>query len=215
MIITIQSIQIGRLITEGDPQQNDVLQRQWTTGFYKRPVAGPVQLRRLGLVGDQVADRRNHGGVDKAILCYAASHYPLWAAEYPQLKMSPGAFAENLTLDGADETTVCIGDRYRVNDCVIEVSQPRQPCWKIARRWGLKTLTKAVTQTGRTGWYMRVIEEGSLQAGQSLERIAQPHPDWPVARANDVMFSRQSDRMAVFELMNLPELSDQWKRDVG
>lgn len=191
------------------------MERQWTTGFYKRPVAGEVPLTRLGLVGDEIADTQNHGGPDKAILCYAASHYQRWADEYPELNMSAGALAENLTIAAADESNVCVGDRYQVNDCVIEVSQPRQPCWKISRRWGDKTLTKAVAQTGRTGWYMRVIQEGTLQAGQQLKRLARPHPDWTVARANDVMFARQSDRMAVIELMSLPELSNEWKRDLA
>lgn len=215
MTITIQSIQIGRLVTEGDPHQTGVMEREWTTGFYKRPVSGSVQLKQLGLVGDEIADKQHHGGPNKAILCYAASHYATWAEEYPELRMSAGALAENLTVSGADETTVCLGDRYQVNDCVIEVSQPRQPCWKIARRWGVKTLTKAVTQSGRTGWYLRVINEGTLEAGQTFERIARPHPDWSVARANDVMFCRESDRMAVFELMNLPELSDEWKEGLA
>ena len=215
MTITIQSIQIGRVITEGDPQTRDVLQRQWTTGFYKRRVDGPVQLTRLGLQGDAVADNRFHGGPDKAVLCYALSHYDLWSDEHPELKMSAGALGENLTLAGADETTVCIGDRYRVGRCEIEVSQPRQPCWKIARRWGVKTLTKEVTQTGRTGWYVRVITEGMIVAAEQLELRDRPHPDWPVARANDVMFGREVDRAAVLELMNLEQLAEAWRKDIA
>jgi MOSC domain-containing protein YiiM len=215
MTITIQSIQVGRVITAGDPDAQGVLERQWTTGFYKLPTAGNVQLKRLGLVGDAVADTTNHGGLDKAILCYAASHYTDWGSEYPDLGMRGGALGENLTLAGADETTICIGDRYQVGDCEIEVSQPRQPCWKISRRWAVKTLTKQVTQTGRTGWYMRVISEGTLQSGQRLLRLDRPNPDWPVSRANDVMFSREADRLAVFELMNLKELSNEWKRDLA
>jgi MOSC domain-containing protein YiiM len=129
--------------------------------------------------------------------------------------MTAGALAENLTLAGIDETGVCIGDRFRVGDCEIEVSQPRQPCWKIARRWGVKSLTKEVTQTGRTGWYIRVITEGTLEVGQQLERLDRPNPDWSVARANDVLFGREADRMAVFELMNLKELAEAWRKDIG
>lgn len=215
MTITIQSVQIGRVITEGDPETRDALTRQWTTGFYKLPATGPIELTHMGLVGDAVADTRFHGGVDKAVLCYAASHYKLWASDYPELKMSSGALGENLTLDVADETNVCIGDRFQVGDCEIEVSQPRQPCWKIARRWGVKTLTKEVTQTGRTGWYVRVIREGLIVAGQELQLIDRPHPNWTVARANDVMFGREVDRLAVFELMNLEQLSESWKGDLA
>jgi MOSC domain-containing protein YiiM len=215
MTITIARVQIARLVTEGDPQQRDLLSRQWTTGFYKLPVDGPLSLTRLGLVGDAVADTQHHGGPDKAVLCYAAAHYAFWQQRYPQLRFGAGGLGENLTLLGADEASVCIGDRYQIGQCEVEVSQPRQPCWKIARRWGIKTLTKEVSQTGRTGWYLRVIREGQLAAGQLLELTARPHPDWTVARANDLMFGRELDRAALLALMNLPELSEAWKRDLA
>jgi len=212
---TILSIQIGRVLTEGNPETRDALERQWTTAFYKMPVVGPVSLNKLGLQGDEVADTRHHGGIDKAVLCYAASHYDHWATELPQLNMSPGAFGENLTVIGADERHVCIGDRYTIGDCEVEVSQPRQPCWKIARRWGVKTITKRVTQTGRTGWYLRVTREGFLEAGQQLHLTSRPHEAWTVARANDVMFGRGEDRAEVIELMNLPELAAAWRSDIA
>ena len=211
----IDSIQIGRVLTEGDPASRGFADRQWTTGFYKLPVTGPVELTRGGIEGDGIADLRVHGGPDKAVLCYAASHYQSWANEYPQLSWSPGALAENLTLSGVDESNVCIADRYRIGDCQVEVSQPRQPCWKIARRWGIKTLTKEVAQSGRTGWYLRVIETGQLQAGQTAELLERPNPQWTVARANDVMFGREVDRMASMELMAIDGLSDDWKQDIA
>lgn len=213
--VTIASLQVGRVRSEGDPSDRDLLRRAWTTGFYKEPVDGPVAVTRLGLAGDAVADTRNHGGPDKAILCYALDHYRAWQAEYPQLAMGPGGLGENLTLDGADESAVCIGDRYRIGDCEVEVSQPRQPCWKIARRWGVKTLTKAVAQTGRTGWYLRVLREGTITPRATLERTARPHPAWPVSRANDVLFGREVDRAAVIELMGLPELAQAWKDSIA
>lgn len=213
--ITIASLQVGRVRSEGDPNDRDLLRRAWTTGFSKEPVVGPVTVTRLGLVGDSVADTRNHGGPDKAILCYAVDHYQSWRAEYPELEMAPGGLGENLTLAGGDESTVCIGDRYRVGDCEFEVSQPRQPCWKIARRWGVKTLTKAVAQTGRTGWYLRVLSEGTIAAGEPFERTVRPHPAWPVSRANDVLFGREVDRVAVIELMGLPELARSWKDSIA
>ncbi len=153
MSATIKSIQIGRVISEGDPDSRDIGDRLWTTGFYKKPVAGPVQLGTEGIVGDSVADLRVHGGPDKAVLCYAGSHYQAWAADHPELEMNAGALGENLTIVGADETTVCIGDRYRIGQCEVEVSQPRQPCWKIARRWGVKTLD----QRGRADGSHRLV----------------------------------------------------------
>ncbi len=213
-MIAVSSIQVGKVRTEGDPDARDVLHRRWTTGFYKMPVAGPVRVGPLGIEGDAVADTVNHGGADKAILCYAASHYESWNAEHPELAMGPGALAENLTISGARETDVCIGDTYQVGSCQLQISQPRQPCWKIARRWGVKTLTKEVTQTGRTGWYVRVLQSGQLHVGDEYKLLQRPKPDWTVARANDVMFGRIADRLAVFELMNLSELAEAWRADI-
>lgn len=214
-LITIQSIQVGKVCSEGDPTAQDVLQRRWTTGFYKLPIAGPVNVGPLGIDGDAVADTVNHGGPDKAILCYAASHYANWIGEHPDLKMGPGALAENLTLSGATEADVCIGDLYQAGNCQLQVSQPRQPCWKIARRWGVKTLTKEVSQTGRTGWYLRVIQSGQLNLNDEFILLQRPRPEWSVARANDVLFGRLVDRVAVIELMNLAELADAWRESIA
>ena len=211
----LQSIQIGRVIQEGDPDSRDVTKRCWTTAFYKQPVAGPVQVTSMGLEGDSVADRRNHGGVEKAVLCYSAKHYTGWNERHLELQMSAGAMAENFTLSGLDETNVCIGDQFEIGECCFEVSQPRQPCWKIVRRWGIKTLLKEVTQTGWIGWYLRVIREGVITAGEAVQRTHRPQPDWPIARANDILFGREVDRAAVMELMSLPQLSDQWKEAIA
>jgi len=214
-MITVQSIQVGKVISEGDPDSRDIVDRQWTTAFYKQPVSGLVQVRTLGIAGDSVADKRFHGGPDKAVLCYAASHYDLWATDYPELKMSGGAMGENLTLAGSTESDVCIGDIYKVGSCTLQVSQPRQPCWKISRRWGVKTLLKDVTQTGRTGWYVRILDEGDVRTGDELKLKERKHEVWTVARANDMLFGRESDQVAFYELMNLPELADAWKADLA
>ncbi|WP_182867431.1 MOSC domain-containing protein [Rhodopirellula sp. JC639] len=210
-MITIESIQVGKVVTEGAPDTRDVLSRRWTSAFRKTPVNGPVAVNERGIVGDQVADTKNHGGADKAILCYAGVHYRDWAREHPALEFAPGGFGENLTLAGATESDVCIGDRFKSGDCVLEISQPRQPCWKIARRWQTKSMTKQVAQTGRTGWYVRVVTGGPLAPGAELELQLRPNPDWTVARANDVLYGREVDRMSVHALMNLPQLSREWQ----
>ncbi|QEG00849.1 6-N-hydroxylaminopurine resistance protein [Stieleria maiorica] len=210
-MITIESIQVGKVVTEGDPDTRDVLSRQWTSAFRKSRVDAVVSANELGIVGDQVADTKNHGGPDKAILCYASVHYRAWAKEHPELELTPGGFGENLTLAGATESDVCIGDRFQSGDCVLEISQPRQPCWKIARRWQTKSMTKEVAQTGRTGWYVRVVSDGQLAPGATMALQLRPNPEWTVARANDVLYGREVDRMSVHALMNLPQLSREWQ----
>ncbi|TWT98267.1 MOSC domain-containing protein [Stieleria varia] len=214
-MITIQSIQIGTVRSEGDPETRDVTQCHWTSAFDKQPLAGKVTVSPTGIIGDEVADTRVHGGPEKAILCYAASHYESWSAELPGHPWAAGGFGENLTLASVDEHSVYLGDVYTAGDCVLQVSQPRQPCWKISRRWQIKTLTKLVAQTGRTGWYVRVLSPGTLQAGDTLSLTDRPHPDWTVARANDVLFGRESERLSVIELMNITELSDEWKSSLA
>ncbi len=214
-MIRIDSIQIGRIVTEGDPETRDVTTRLWTSAFDKRPITGPIEITSMGVVGDAVADKKHHGGVDKAILCYASDHYQKWADEVPELGMSAGGMGENLTLSGIDETTACIGDRFNVAGCELQVCQPRQPCWKISRRWSDKTLTKRVAQTGRSGWYVRVLRGGTINVGDEWTLSHRPNPTWTVARVNDVLVGREVDRIAAMELMNVPELSDEWKKDMA
>jgi len=214
-MIQISSVQVGKIQTEGDPESRDVTRRVWTSAFRKTPVEGIVEVGTLGIAGDQIADTKHHGGIDKALLCYAESHYTRWASDLPELDFSPGGFGENLTLSGVDESTVCVGDRYRIESCEIEVCQPRQPCWKVARRWGDKTMTKRVAQTGRTGWYVRVLQPGQIRQGMTLERVLRPHPDWTIERINDLMYGRIQDRAATMELMAVDALSDEWKKDIA
>jgi MOSC domain-containing protein YiiM len=211
----IASIQVGSVQTSGSPGSTEIEDRCWTSAFDKQPIAGPVVVTTLGIVGDAVADTENHGGPDKAILCYASSHYSAWQASHPQHNMMAGGFGENLTVEGLDEWCVCIGDRYETEHCSFEVSQPRQPCWKISRRWADASLTKAVAQSGRTGWYLRVLTPGQLSVGEVLTLTHRPHPTWTVGRANDVLFGRLFDRLSVMELMRLPELSSDWKASIA
>ncbi len=214
-MIRIDSIQIGKVITEGVPGSDDPDQREWTSAFRKSPVDGPVELRDNRIVGDEFANKTGHGTPDKAILCYPSGHYAAWNEEHPEIHFSGGGFGENLTLAGVTENEVCIGDRWKTAECEFEVSQPRQPCWKISRRWQCHSLLKEVTQSGRTGWYLRILTAGRLEQGETIELIARPNPQWSIARANAVMFNRKSDPVAIDELMNLQELSPEWKKSLA
>ena len=169
----------------------------------------------LGLVGDSQADLRFHGGRNKAVLVYSGDHYPDWRSELGIAEMGPGGFGENLTVAGADERSVCIGDHWRIANVLFEVSQPRQPCWKLGRRWRRPDLPKRTVVSGRTGWYCRVLEEGELDAGLAMTLERRPHPEWTIVAANRVMYTKQADSEVIRALIGLPELSSEWKDELG
>jgi MOSC domain-containing protein YiiM len=202
------SIQVGtpRLFDDGNPGR-----RSWLSAFIKEPVTGPIWLGRTNLVGDAQADLKNHGGPDKAVLVYAAAHYADWRKELGWADFPYGAFAENFTVDGLDEWTVCIGDTYAIGEAFVQVSQPRQPCWKISRRWGREDLMARVVATGRTGWYLRVLTEGYVEPGMPMPLLHRPFPQWTIARATEVMRSRRERPDEARELAACPLLSAHWR----
>lgn len=210
----ILSIQVGRSQTYGDPAARSPDEKPWTTAFWKEPVAGSVRVTQTNLDGDEQADLRFHGGVDKAVLAYSADHYPDWRAALNLPEMSGGAFGENLTIAGLTEETVCIGDIWRAGEVRFQVSQPRQPCFKLGRRWKLPELVKLVARTGRTGWYLRVLQPGLLQAGDEFTLEERRHAEWPVLRCNRALFDREFPLEEGLQLVALPELADAWKADL-
>ncbi len=202
----VLSIQVGRprqMPPTGDGADWD---RRWRTAFVKEPVAGPVMLGRLGLEGDSQADLMVHGGPDMAVLAYSADHYPLWHRELALAGLGPGGFGENLTVAGQDEHGACIGDVYELGEALLQVSQPRGPCHKIAWRWRVADLQARVEATGRHGWYLRVLREGPIEAGQELRLSERPHPDWTVRRAADVYRRRRAEPAEAAEAAEAAEL---------
>jgi MOSC domain-containing protein YiiM len=214
MSATLASIQVGRVRHLGTPGAANPNDRPWTTGFFKEPVAGPVRVGATNLDGDAQADLSVHGGPEKAVLAYSADHYPLWRAELAVPDLPFGAFGENLTVLGLSEAGVCVGDVWRIGPVVLGVTQPRQPCWKLARRWRLIDLPGRVVKTGRSGWYFRVIAEGVIEAGLPLELVEQPNPEWTVARANHVMYAERANGAAAAELAAVPGLSESWRLEM-
>lgn len=209
---TLESIQVGLPRNMGRRGADDPHDKPWTSAIFKTPIDRPVLVGPLGLDGDGQADLENHGGEDKAVLFYSAAHYADWAPILGPGSEVFGAFGENLSVSGLTEETVCIGDTWQIGDEVqLQISQPRQPCWKLARKWRLRDLVLQVQQTGRTGWYARVVKMGTIAAGQSLTLLERPQPDWTVARANDVLYHRKDDVELALELAALPELSESWR----
>lgn len=150
----------------------------------KAPVTGALRVGFLGIDGDEQADLTVHGGVDKAIHHYPRDHYDWWADELGShaLLDAPGAFGENISTEGLVESEACVGDRYRLGSALVEISQGRQPCWKLGHRFGVATVPATVVTTRRSGWYYRVIEEGAVAGGDTLELVERPLPEWSVER---------------------------------
>lgn len=207
----VESLQVGKSAEIRGTGTEAWWDCDWVTGFRKAPMEGRVWLGYGGLRGDEQADRQHHGGVDKAVCVYALEHYGHWQEVLGGAELPMGAFGENFSTRGFIEDGVCIGDVYAIGDARVQVSQPRQPCWKLARRWRRKDLAVLVEQTGFTGFYFRVLRHGWVAAGMSLERVERPHPEITVARANRVMHHAKDDREAARDLAGCPALSASWK----
>jgi MOSC domain-containing protein YiiM len=195
-----------------------VAPKPWFSGFFKDPIAGPVRLSRETLAGDRQADLRVHGGPDKAVCVYSAEHYPAWRRELGIEDCGPGWFGENFSVEGQTEATACVGDLYRVGSALVQISQPRGPCWKLARRWDRPDLAQLVRESGRSGWYLRVLEEGDVAAGEPLTLTDRPFPRWTVARANELTYARGRTAYRVagerVELAACPALAGNWRADL-
>jgi len=162
--------------------------RPWRSAIWKQPVLVPLDLGWQGLAGDQQANRRVHGGPDKAVCVYSLDHAAWWRETLGAPEWGPGAVGENFTVTGQTETSVCLGDIYEVGSALVQVSQPRSPCRTLARRWERPDLPKRVVQSGRSGWYLRVLREGRVETGTALMLVERPFPDWTIARVNDVSY---------------------------
>jgi MOSC domain-containing protein YiiM len=213
--VVILSIQVGLPRSLGRLDAADPMDRVWTTGFFKEPVAGPVWLGQTNLAGDGQADLQNHGGLEKAVNIYPSEHYPYWETELGIARLPRGAFGENFTTAGLLEAAVCIGDVFEIGRALVQVSQPRQPCWKLARRWRVKDLALRVQETGRTGWYFRVLRKGTVEAGERLVLVDRLHPEWTVAAANQVMHHHKAGMAAARVLSECPALSKSWRETLA
>lgn len=179
----------------------------------KSPFAGPVRIGECGLEGDEQGDRRVHGGPDKAVHHYPRDHYAAWREDLGEhtLLSAPGAFGENISSQGLTEAQVCLGDRYRLGEVVLEVSQGRQPCWKLNDRFGIADMARRVQSSGRTGWYYRVLETGEAVAGDRLQLLARPWPQWSLQRIAMMLYTRTLDFDELRAALALP-LVPSWRK---
>ena len=239
--MNILSLQIGKPQTLHTPDPSAVAHRQatggkkqdasdstWVSGIFKSAVQGPRFVSKTQVEGDGQADLKNHGGPDKAICVYAYEHYAHWQKVFALPELPCGAFGENFTTVGLTERDFCIGDTFTVGtigtitgesedeaqQLIVQVSQPRQPCWKLARRWQIRDLTEQVQDTGYTGWYFRVLQEGFVQPGDVLHHIERPYPQLTMSEANRIMHHDKDDWETIGEFVSCPLLSLSWRTNL-
>ena len=164
-------------VNVGQPRRLQMGEQAVLSSIFKFPVEGTVAVRGTNIEGDRQADLRVHGGPHKAVYLYPSEHYPYWKAQLDLADLPFGAFGENLTTTGITEKSACIGDRYRIGTSVLEVTQPRMPCYKLGLRFERADMVKRFWQSGRSGIYFSIVQEGELAAGNTLEKVAEgPEP---------------------------------------
>jgi MOSC domain-containing protein YiiM len=209
VMITIHTLLIGQsqLLTDG--------RGTWQSAIFRTPTAAPVALSEHGLAGDQVADTAHHGSRDQAVCCHPLVHYEYWnrfyAGDLGERRLGPGSVGENWTLSGISEVEACVGDVYATGEVQVQISAPRYPCSKQERKVQLPGFRQRTVETLRTGWYLRVLAPGTVQAGDELRLVARPQPDLTIQRVNENMHTH-FDPLFAQKLLDTPELAAGWKR---
>ena len=200
---TIQAVLAGRVKPFGPNGEPSAIR--------KTPSAGPVMLAPLGLEGDEHA-YHGHGGPDKALLQYATEHYRMWKELLPGFDLAGGGFGENVPTSGLTEATVCVGDRYRIGRrAIVELSQPRQPCWKLGYNAGQREIPRLMQEHAAPGWYYRVIEPGPIAPGDRMELLERPLPDWTIERVIRGFYGSPMDEAFLESLVDLHALGAEWR----
>jgi MOSC domain-containing protein YiiM len=201
----IVSIQVGR------PREIEWKGERFATSIFKQEVAGRVRVRALNLEGDAQADLSVHGGVKKAVYAYPSEHYAFWRGELPGVELPWGAFGENLTTAGMDEAEVCVGDTFRIGTAVLRVTQPRLPCYKLAAKFQNDAIIARFLHSGRSGFYLEVVEEGEAGAGDGVTRVEAAAPRVSIADLVALHTERKNDAALLRRAASAPALPDSWK----
>jgi MOSC domain-containing protein YiiM len=200
---TVESVNVGT------PRPVRWQGRTVTTAIWKAPVSGPVRVRGVNVDGDEQADREVHGGVDKALYAYAGEDLDWWAGRLGR-RVGPGTFGENLTTRGLDVGGAVVGERWRVGGAVLlEVAQPRVPCFKLGIRMGDQLFPRRFAAAGRPGAYLRILAEGEVAAGDPVELVHRPAHGLTVAAVAGIY---HGDHAGASRMLEVPELAETWKR---
>ena len=209
----IAAVQVGAVKIYDAPTRADQRSGAWASGIAKSTLDVPVMVRFEGIDGDAQADLAVHGGPDGAVMAFAADSYPAWERDLGR-PISFGGFGENLTVIGFDDSNVCLGDIWEVGEpggLMMQVTQPRQPCYKLARRLDEPRIVKWITERCNGGWYFRVLREGPVAARMEIRQTERGHAAWPMCEAVRVMYARARESDAAARLHAVGALSERWR----
>ncbi|CAM1654319.1 C-terminal [Bartonella apihabitans] len=183
------------------------------SGIDKKPVDRPLLLTKTGFISDEQADKKHHGGPEKAVHHYDFDHYAYWQKELGHKAVfdTPTAFGENLSTSGLSEKNIAVGDIFRLGKAIIEVSQGRQPCFRLNVRFGVPDMSLRTQKSGRTGWYYRVLEEGEATLQDELELLDRRREDWTIYRIWKAFYVTRNDYDELSQIASLEELSPSWR----
>jgi MOSC domain-containing protein YiiM len=198
-------------VNVGLPKEIPVGDRMVATGIFKEPVAGPVRVRTLNLDGDRQADLSVHGGVDKAVYAYPSEHYPFWQRELGR-DLKWAAFGENLTVEGLLEENVGVGDRLAIGTALFEVTQPRLPCFKLAAKFHRDDIIRRFLESRRSGFYLRVLREGILEAGVAIDWIPSESARVTIRELVDLYRNKNPERDQIERALSARGLSASWRK---
>jgi ferredoxin-NADP reductase/MOSC domain-containing protein YiiM len=204
-VATLLSVNVGR------PRDVAWNGQQVYTGIWKEPVTGPVMARRLNLDGDGQGDLNGHGGEQRAVMVYQAESYEHWRAHFGRHDLTWGIFGENFTVDGLPDDEVCIGDRYRIGEAEFEVTQPRTTCYRVGLRVGEPQMPALLVSHHRPGFYMRVLREGQVQAGDHVIKVSSGPEQVSVASTDALLYLPDGDVEAMRRLLSVNALSPGWR----
>lgn len=210
----ILSVQVGRAKTYGDAQSKDFLEKEWQSASFKEVSHTPLFAHFTGFSGDEVADTVHHGGVDKAIFANSYENYAHWATFLEQKSLPFGALAENLTITGLHEQSVMLGEVHQIGTAILQVSQPRKPCWKISRRWNHKAFTNEIFTSGLTGWYYKVLQEGLIGSDDEVKVIQQKTPQISILKANEAFREPEKYKSILETILDIPSLASSYQESI-
>ena len=211
---TLKALLIGEVKNYGSQSATNKLNTPWSSAIFKVAQNGEIFANELGFEGDRVADTKHHGGPEKAIFANSFSNYAQWEKFLGLKNMAYGAMGENLCIDGLDESSVCVGDIHKIGSLVLQVSQPRKPCFKLSKRWGNENMATHIFETGLTGWYYRVITPGSCKAGDTIEIVEKDEVGMSILEVNRLFYAPNENLKLLEKFNALTTITNGWHDDV-